>query len=169
MTGTACFFNWFLVKKRTKREISGRFSGKTPYNRTTIFSKRNGFFMIGIYIRVAKLANFVSNTDQILVKYGKLLIKIWSNTDQILIKILSKSDQKLIKHASNTDRNLIEYGKLLIKIWSKSDQIPIKYWSIWSNTDQIRIKYWSKSNQILIKYDKVLIKTWLNTDQIPIK
>ena len=37
------FFNRFLDKKRTKREISGRFSGKDPYNRTTIFPKRNGF------------------------------------------------------------------------------------------------------------------------------
>ena len=46
MLGTACCFNQFLVKKRTKREISGRFSGKDPYNRTTIFPKRNGFFMI---------------------------------------------------------------------------------------------------------------------------
>ena len=43
MIGTASFFNRFLVKKRTKREISGRFSGKAPYNRTTIFPKRNGF------------------------------------------------------------------------------------------------------------------------------
>ena len=33
-------------QKRTKRKISGRFSGKDPYNRTTIFPKRNGFFMI---------------------------------------------------------------------------------------------------------------------------
>jgi len=48
MLGTACCFNQFLVKKRTKREISGRFSGKDPYNRTTIFPKRNGFFMIDI-------------------------------------------------------------------------------------------------------------------------
>ena len=50
MTGTACFFNWFLVKKRTKREISGRFSGKTPYksyNRMTIFFQNVTVFMIG--------------------------------------------------------------------------------------------------------------------------
>ena len=32
-----------LSKKRTKGEISDRFSAKTPYNRTTIFTKRNGF------------------------------------------------------------------------------------------------------------------------------
>ena len=44
MLGTVSFFNRFLVKKRTEREISGRFSGKVPYNRTTIFPKRNGFF-----------------------------------------------------------------------------------------------------------------------------
>ena len=43
MLGTACFYNWVLVKKRTKREISGQFSVKTPYNRAAIFSKRNGF------------------------------------------------------------------------------------------------------------------------------
>ena len=46
MLGTTCCFNQFLVKERTKREISGRFSGKDPYIRTTIFLKRNGFFMI---------------------------------------------------------------------------------------------------------------------------
>ena len=46
MLGTACCFTRFLDKKRTKRKISGRFSGKDPYNRTTIFPKRNGFFMI---------------------------------------------------------------------------------------------------------------------------
>ena len=46
MKGKACCFNRFLDKKRTKREISGRFSGKDPYNRTTNFPKRNGFFMI---------------------------------------------------------------------------------------------------------------------------
>ena len=34
------FFNWFLDKKRTKLEISGRFSGKDRYNRTRIFPKR---------------------------------------------------------------------------------------------------------------------------------
>ena len=42
MVGTACFFNWVLVEKQ--RENSGRFSRKAPYNRTTIFSKRNGFY-----------------------------------------------------------------------------------------------------------------------------
>ena len=46
MLGTAYYFNQFLVKKRTKRKISGRFSGNDHYNRTTIFPKRNGFFMI---------------------------------------------------------------------------------------------------------------------------
>ena len=46
MLGTACCFTRFLDKKRTKRKISGRFSGKDHYNRTTIFPKRNGFFMI---------------------------------------------------------------------------------------------------------------------------
>ena len=46
MLGTACFFDRFLDEKRIKRENSGRFSGKDPYNRTTIFPKRNGFFMI---------------------------------------------------------------------------------------------------------------------------
>ena len=44
--GTACPFNQSSVKKRTKREILCQFSGKDPYNRTTIFPKRNGFFMI---------------------------------------------------------------------------------------------------------------------------
>ena len=39
MLGTACCFNHFWSKK-------GKFSGKDPYNRTTIFPKRNGFFMI---------------------------------------------------------------------------------------------------------------------------
>ena len=34
------FFKWFLDKKRTKLEISGRFSGKDRYNRTRIFPKR---------------------------------------------------------------------------------------------------------------------------------
>ena len=43
---SVCCFNQFLVKKRTKREISGRNAGKYPYIRTTIFPKRNGFFMI---------------------------------------------------------------------------------------------------------------------------
>ena len=37
MLGTACFFNWFLVKKSVKREISGKFSVKAPYNRTQCF------------------------------------------------------------------------------------------------------------------------------------
>ena len=37
------FFRCFLSKKRTKGEISDRFSAKTPYNRMTIFTKRNGF------------------------------------------------------------------------------------------------------------------------------
>ena len=46
MLGTACCFNQFLVKKRTKRELSDRFPLKTKYNRTTIFPKRNGFFMM---------------------------------------------------------------------------------------------------------------------------
>ena len=43
MLGTVCFFNRFLVKTRTKREISGRFSGKAPCNRATNFPKRNNF------------------------------------------------------------------------------------------------------------------------------
>ena len=48
MLGTACFFNRFLIKKkRTKHEILERFSGKDHYNRTTIFAKRNVFFIIG--------------------------------------------------------------------------------------------------------------------------
>ena len=46
MVGTACCFTQVLVKKRTKPEISDRFSGKDPYNRTTLFAKRNGFFMV---------------------------------------------------------------------------------------------------------------------------
>ena len=46
MLGTVCCFNQFLAKKRTNREISGRFLGNDPFNRTTIFPKRNGFFMI---------------------------------------------------------------------------------------------------------------------------
>ena len=37
-------FKRFLSKKRTKREISDRFSLKTQYNRTTIFTKRNIFY-----------------------------------------------------------------------------------------------------------------------------
>ena len=41
MTGTACLFNWFLLKKRAKREISDQFS-KSQYYRRTIFTKRNG-------------------------------------------------------------------------------------------------------------------------------
>ena len=45
MLGTTCFYNWIFVKKRTKREISGRFSVKTPYNKATIFSKRNGILV----------------------------------------------------------------------------------------------------------------------------
>ena len=44
MLGTACCYNWFLDKKRTKREISGRFSGKDPYNRTTIFQNVTVFY-----------------------------------------------------------------------------------------------------------------------------
>ena len=43
----AFFFNLqftiFFVKKRAKGEISDRFSGKTQYNRASIFTKRNGF------------------------------------------------------------------------------------------------------------------------------
>ena len=46
MLGTVCCFNQFLAKKRTNREISGRFLGNDPFNRMTIFPKRNGFFMI---------------------------------------------------------------------------------------------------------------------------
>ena len=46
MTGTACFFNWFLVKKRTKREISGRFSGKTLIIERQFFQNVT-VFMIG--------------------------------------------------------------------------------------------------------------------------
>ena len=38
-----CFFDVF-VQHRTKRDILDQFSGKNPYNRTTIFTKRNGFF-----------------------------------------------------------------------------------------------------------------------------
>ena len=44
MIGTSCFLDVFLSKKRTKGEVSDRFSAKTPYNRTTNFPKRNGFF-----------------------------------------------------------------------------------------------------------------------------
>ena len=36
-------FYQVFSQKRNKREISGRFSGKYPYNRTTMFPKRNGF------------------------------------------------------------------------------------------------------------------------------
>ena len=43
MGGASCFLDVFLSKKRTKGEISDRFSTKTPYNRTTIFTKRNDF------------------------------------------------------------------------------------------------------------------------------
>ena len=50
MLGTACFFNWFLVKKSVKREISGQFSVKAPYNRTTIFPKRNGFLLYQLHL-----------------------------------------------------------------------------------------------------------------------
>ena len=44
MIATSCFLYVFLSKKRTKREISDQFSGKSPHNRTTIFTKRNGFY-----------------------------------------------------------------------------------------------------------------------------
>ena len=50
MLGTACFFNWFLVKKSVKREISGQFSVKAPYKRTTIFPKRNGFLLYQLHL-----------------------------------------------------------------------------------------------------------------------
>ena len=113
MTGTACFFNWFLVKKGQNVRFQADFQGKP------------------LIIRVAKLANFVSNTDQNLIKSGKLLIKIWSNTDQILITILSKSDEILIKYASNTDEIRTKYS---------------------SNTDHIRTKYTSNNHQIRTKY-----------------
>ena len=33
-----------VAVRRAKGEISDIFSGKTPYNRTTIFKERNGFF-----------------------------------------------------------------------------------------------------------------------------
>ena len=36
-------FYQVFSQKRNKREISGRFSGKYPYNRTTMFPNRNGF------------------------------------------------------------------------------------------------------------------------------
>ena len=46
VTGFIARYSVFLYlvfgQKRTKREISDRFSMKSPYNRTTIFSKRNG-------------------------------------------------------------------------------------------------------------------------------
>ena len=37
------FFGCLFAKKRTKRDISDQFSGKSQYNRTTILTKRNGF------------------------------------------------------------------------------------------------------------------------------
>ena len=47
MIGTSCFLDVLLSNKRTKREISDQLSGKSRYNRTTIFTKRNGFIMLG--------------------------------------------------------------------------------------------------------------------------
>ena len=43
MIGTACFFNWFLVKKEQNVRFHADFQEKTLIKRTTIFSKRNGF------------------------------------------------------------------------------------------------------------------------------
>ena len=37
------FFRCFFIQKKRKREISDHFFRETPYNRTTIFTKRNGF------------------------------------------------------------------------------------------------------------------------------
>ena len=37
------FFGCFFVNKRTKREISDQFLGKSQYNRSTNLTKRNGF------------------------------------------------------------------------------------------------------------------------------
>ena len=42
MIGTSYLLDGFLSRKRTKREISDQFSGKSQYNRRTIFTKRNG-------------------------------------------------------------------------------------------------------------------------------
>ena len=42
MLCTAYFLTGF-GQKRPKREILDQFSGKAPYNRTTVFPKRNGF------------------------------------------------------------------------------------------------------------------------------
>ena len=54
MLGTACFFNRFLDKKRTNREISGRLSGKDPHNRATIFLQNvigTSYFLDGFLSR----------------------------------------------------------------------------------------------------------------------
>ena len=44
MQGTSCFYNCFLTKKKAKGEISDIISEKTVCKKTTIFTKRNGFF-----------------------------------------------------------------------------------------------------------------------------
>ena len=41
------FFLIFFVKKSAEGEISDRFSGKTQYNRASIFTKQKWFFMLG--------------------------------------------------------------------------------------------------------------------------
>ena len=55
------FFRCFLSKKRTKGEISDRFSAKTHYNRTTIFTKRKGFLCL---VQRVFLTSFWSIKDQ---------------------------------------------------------------------------------------------------------
>ena len=44
LQGTSCFFRYFLTKKRAKGEISCSISEVTARKKTTIFTKRNGFF-----------------------------------------------------------------------------------------------------------------------------
>ena len=45
MQGAVSYFNRFLIKKITKREFSGRFSGKVPCYRATNFPTCNGFIL----------------------------------------------------------------------------------------------------------------------------
>ena len=43
--GNSCFLDVFFVKEKPKREIADQYSGKSTCNRTTIFTKWNGFFI----------------------------------------------------------------------------------------------------------------------------
>ena len=66
--------------KRTKRKISGRFSGNDHYNRTTIFPKRNGFFMIDtsfffrFYFVIKRAKGEISDRFQGKTEYNKASI-----------------------------------------------------------------------------------------------